>query len=165
MGWGASGLAWLDGGQRPGDFASFLLIRMGVSIGEDQLCAGSQSQIGDLLRRISVREPITIFYAWAAAGVLHYKVRWSGVCEGSWRAVLHNTAVPGGDPGAVDVSSSSRSPSAARLSVLSRTPPIRPLRRCWRSAFSWWLVMAGLANFATYACSFQFMVPMLQRYF
>lgn len=168
MGWGlavwsgltaVNGLAW--------NFWSFLLIRMGVGIGEASYAPAANSLIGDLFPAHRRARAMGIFMLGLPLGLLLAFFSIGAMVEAfdSWRAPFFIAAVPGlilalfmffiVEP---------RRGAAESVAVVS-APVQQPLRKVLAIRTFWWLVLAGLAfNFATYACN-SFMVPMLQRYF
>jgi predicted MFS family arabinose efflux permease len=151
----ASGFAW--------SYASFLLTRIGVGIGEASCAPAGQSLIGDLFppeRRARAMAifmlglPLGLFASYMLAGVI-------GQAWG-WRAAFFVASVPGiilailalfiKEPprGATDTRAPVV-PSAPYATVLS----IRTL---------WWIILSGLLfNFNAYAINV-FQTPFLQRF-
>ena len=168
MGWGltvwsgltaVNGLAW--------NFWSFLLIRMGVGIGEASYAPAANSLIGDLFPAHKRARAMGIFMLGLPLGLLLAFFTIGAMVEAfdSWRAPFFIAAVPGLLL-AVFMFFIKEPQRGAAEQVKSRTSKVeKPLRKVLAIRTFWWLVMAGLAfNFATYACN-SFMVPMLQRYF
>jgi len=168
MGWGlavwsgltaVNGLAW--------NFWSFLLIRMGVGIGEASYAPAANSLIGDLFPAHKRARAMGIFMLGLPIGLLlaFFTIGAMVKAFDSWRAPFFIAAVPGVVL-ALFMFFIKEPARGAAEQVKSQTTPIgKPLRKVLAIRTFWWLVMAGLAfNFATYACN-SFMVPMLQRYF
>ncbi|MBU2294381.1 MAG: MFS transporter [Gammaproteobacteria bacterium] len=168
MGWGlavwsgltaVNGLAW--------NFWSFLLIRMGVGIGEASYAPAANSLIGDLFPAHKRARAMGIFMLGLPIGLLlaFFTIGAMVKAFDSWRAPFFIAAVPGVILALFMFFIKEPKRGAAEL-VQSRTTPVeKPLRKVLAIRTFWWLVLAGLAfNFATYACN-SFMVPMLQRYF
>jgi MFS family permease len=168
MGWGltvwsgltaVNGLAW--------NFWSFLLIRMGVGIGEASYAPAANSLIGDLFPAHKRARAIGLFMLGLPIGLLLAFFTIGAMVEAfdSWRAPFFIAAVPGLIL-AVLIFFIKEPKRGAAEQVQSSTEAVeKPLRKVMAIRTFWWLVMAGLAfNFATYACN-SFMVPMLQRYF
>ena len=168
MGWGlavwsgltaVNGLAW--------NFWSFLLIRMGVGIGEASYAPAANSLIGDLFPAHKRARAMGIFMLGLPIGLLlaFFTIGAMVTAFDSWRAPFFIAAVPGLIL-AVFIFFIKEPTRGAAEQVQSSTQAVeKPLRKVMAIRTFWWLVMAGLAfNFATYACN-SFMVPMLQRYF
>lgn len=168
MGWGlavwsgltaVNGLAW--------NFWSFLLIRMGVGIGEASYAPAANSLIGDLFPAHKRARAMGIFMLGLPLGLLlaFFTIGAMVTAFDSWRAPFFIAAVPGVVL-AVFMFFIKEPRRGAAEQVQSLTTPVdKPLRKVLAIRTFWWLVLAGLAfNFATYACN-SFMVPMLQRYF
>jgi len=168
MGWGltvwsgltaVNGLAW--------NFWSFLLIRMGVGIGEASYAPAANSLIGDLFPAHKRARAMGLFMLGLPIGLLLAFFTIGAMVEAfdSWRAPFFIAAVPGLIL-AVFIFFIKEPKRGAAEQVQSSTEAVeKPLRKVMAIRTFWWLVMAGLAfNFATYACN-SFMVPMLQRYF
>jgi MFS family permease len=168
MGWGLaawSGLTAVNG--FAWNFWSFLLIRMGVGIGEASYAPAANSLIGDLFPAHKRARAMGIFMLGLPLGLLLAFFTIGAMVEAfdSWRAPFFIAAVPGLLLAVFMFFIKEPQRGAAEL-VKSRTSKVeKPLRKVLAIRTFWWLVMAGLAfNFATYACN-SFMVPMLQRYF
>lgn len=168
MGWGLAtwsgltainGLAW--------NFWSFLLIRMGVGIGEASYAPAANSLIGDLFPAHKRARAMGIFMLGLPIGLLlaFFTIGAMVKAFDSWRAPFFIAAVPGLIL-AVFMFFIKEPRRGAAEQVQARTAAVeKPLRKVLAIRTFWWLVVAGLTfNFATYACN-SFMVPMLQRYF
>ena len=167
MGWGLTawsgltainGLAW--------NFWSFLLIRMGIGIGEASYAPAANSLIGDLFPAHKRARAMGIFMLGLPLGLLLAFFTIGSMVEffGSWRAPFSS---PGARAGAGSVhlpDPRAHARGAAETVKVSQEPVQQPIRKVLSIRTFWWLVMAGLAfNFATYACN-AFMVPLLMRY-
>ncbi|WP_339904300.1 MFS transporter [Pseudomonas guineae] len=168
MGWGlavwsgltaVNGLAW--------NFWSFLLIRMGVGIGEASYAPAANSLIGDLFPAHKRARAMGIFMLGLPLGLLlaFFTIGAMVKAFDSWRAPFFIAAVPGVIL-ALFMFFIKEPERGAAEQVKSQTTPVdKPVRKVLAIRTFWWLVVAGLTfNFATYACN-SFMVPMLQRYF
>lgn len=168
MGWGLaawSGLTALNG--MAWNFWSFLLIRMGVGIGEASYAPAANSLIGDLFPAHKRARAMGIFMLGLPLGLLlaFFSIGAMVQAFGSWRAPFLIAAVPGLILAVFMFFIREPQRGAAESMQISQEPVVNPLRKVLKIRTFWWLVMAGLAfNFATYACN-AFMVPMLQRYF
>ncbi len=168
MGWGlavwsgltaVNGLAW--------NFWSFLLIRMGVGIGEASYAPAANSLIGDLFPAHKRARAMGIFMLGLPLGLLlaFFTIGAMVTAFDSWRAPFFIAAVPGVILALFMFFIKEPRRGAAEQVQSLTTPVEKPLRKVLMIRTFWWLVLAGLAfNFATYACN-SFMVPMLQRYF
>ncbi|AEB59518.1 spinster family MFS transporter [Ectopseudomonas mendocina] len=168
MGWGLaawSGLTALNG--LAWNFWSFLLIRMGVGIGEASYAPAANSLIGDLFPAHKRSRAMGIFMLGLPLGLLlaFFTIGAMVQAFGSWRAPFLIAAVPGLVLALFLFFIREPARGAAETMQVSSEPVARPLRKVLAIRTFWWLVLAGLAfNFASYACN-SFMVPMLQRYF
>lgn len=168
MGWGlaawsaltaVNGLAW--------NYWSFLLIRMGIGIGEASYAPAANSLIGDLFPAHKRARAMGIFMLGLPLGLLlaFFSIGAMVAAFDSWRAPFFIAAVPGLILAVFVFFIKEPRRGAAEDIQVAATPVSQPLRKVLRIPTFWWLVLAGLAfNFATYACN-SFMVPMLQRYF
>ncbi|MGP0172763.1 spinster family MFS transporter [Pseudomonas sp. NCHU5208] len=168
MGWGLaawSGLTALNG--MAWNFWSFLLIRMGIGIGEASYAPAANSLIGDLFPAHKRARAMGIFMLGLPLGLLlaFFSIGAMVQAFGSWRAPFLIAAVPGLILALFLFFIREPQRGAAESTPMSQEPVANPLRKVLAIRTFWWLVLAGLAfNFATYACN-AFMVPMLQRYF
>lgn len=168
MGWGLaawSGLTALNG--LAWNFWSFLLIRMGVGIGEASYAPAANSLIGDLFPAHKRSRAMGIFMLGLPLGLLlaFFTIGAMVQAFGSWRAPFLIAAVPGLILALFLFFIREPARGAAEAVRVSSAPVDKPLRKVLAIRTFWWLVLAGLAfNFASYACN-SFMVPMLQRYF
>ncbi|SDQ45945.1 MFS transporter [Pseudomonas sp. B21-012] len=168
MGWGLmawSGLTAVNG--MVGSFWSFLLVRMGVGIGEASYAPAANSLIGDLFPAEKRARAMGIFMLGLPLGLLLAFFTIGAMVQAfdSWRAPFFIAAVPGLLLALFMFMIREPARGAAESVAISQAPVDRPLRRVLSVPTFCWLVLAGLTfNFATYACN-SFMVPMLQRYF
>lgn len=168
MGWGLAawsgftalnGLAW--------NFWSFLLIRMGVGIGEASYAPAANSLIGDLFPAHKRARAMGIFMLGLPLGLLLAFFTIGAMVQAfdSWRAPFFIAAVPGLILAVFLFFIREPVRGGAETVQGSLDKVDKPLRKVLAIPTFWWLVLAGLAfNFASYACN-SFMVPMLQRYF
>ena len=168
MGWGlavwsgltaVNGLAW--------NFWSFLLIRMGVGIGEASYAPAANSLIGDLFPAHKRARAMGIFMLGLPIGLLlaFFTIGAMVKAFDSWRAPFFIAAVPGMILALFMFFIKEPARGAAEQVKSQTTPVDKPVRKVLAIRTFLWLVVAGLTfNFATYACN-SFMVPMLQRYF
>ena len=168
MGWGlavwsgltaVNGLAW--------NFWSFLLVRMGIGIGEASYAPAANSLIGDLFPAHKRARAMGIFMLGLPLGLLlaFFTIGAMVKAFDSWRAPFFIAAVPGLILALFIFFIKEPKRGAAEAVQVAAEPVQQPVRKVLAIRTFWWLVLAGLAfNFATYACN-SFMVPMLQRYF
>ncbi|SDN79583.1 spinster family MFS transporter [Pseudomonas jinjuensis] len=168
MGWGLavwSGLTALNG--LAWNYVSFLLIRMGVGIGEASYGPAATSLIGDLFPPNRRARAMGIFMLGLPLGLMlaFFTVGAMVQAFDSWRAPFLIAAVPGLLLAWFTLRIREPVRGAADGMTQTSTPPDRPIRRVLAVRTFWWLILAGLTfNFAAYACN-SFLVPMLQRYF
>lgn len=168
MGWGLavwSGLTAVNG--LVGSFWTFLLVRMGVGIGEASYAPAANSLIGDLFPAHKRSRAMGIFMLGLPLGLLlaFFTIGAMVKAFDSWRAPFFIAAVPGLILALFMFMIREPARGAAESVAMSEEKIDRPIRRVLAIPTFRWLVLAGLAfNFATYACN-SFMVPMLQRYF
>lgn len=168
MGWGLaawSGLTALNG--MAWNFWSFLLIRMGVGIGEASYAPAANSLIGDLFPAHKRARAMGIFMLGLPLGLLlaFFSIGAMVQAFGSWRAPFLIAALPGLILALFLFFIREPARGAAESMPVSSAAVQQPLRKVLAIRTFWWLVLAGLAfNFAAYARN-AFMVPMLQRYF
>ncbi|MFJ5295310.1 spinster family MFS transporter [Pseudomonas sp. NPDC088368] len=168
MGWGLavwSGLTAVNG--LVGSFWTFLLVRMGVGIGEASYAPAANSLIGDLFPAHKRSRAMGIFMLGLPLGLLlaFFTIGAMVKAFDSWRAPFFIAAVPGLILAVFMFFIREPARGAAETVATSQEKIDRPIRRVLSIPTFRWLVLAGLAfNFATYACN-SFMVPMLQRYF
>lgn len=168
MGWGLtlwSGLTALNG--LAWNFWSFLLMRMGVGIGEASYAPAANSLIGDLFPAERRARAMGLFMLGLPLGLTlaFFTVGLMVEVFGSWRAPFFLAAVPGLLLALFIFFIREPARGAAEGRALSAQPIERPLHRLLAIPTFGWLILAGLAfNFAAYACNL-FMVPLLMRYF
>ncbi|RMQ46956.1 Major facilitator family transporter [Pseudomonas cichorii] len=168
MGWGLvvwSGLTAVNG--MVTSFWTFLLVRMGVGIGEASYAPAANSLIGDLFPANRRSRAIGIFMLGLPLGLLLAFFTIGAMVQAfdSWRAPFFIAAVPGLLLAVFIFLIREPKRGAAESVRMSEEKIEKPIRRVLSIPTFRWLVLAGLTfNFATYACN-AFMVPMLQRYF
>ncbi|MGN8258569.1 MFS transporter [Pseudomonas sp. SMSB3] len=168
MGWGLvvwSGLTAVNG--MVGSFWSFLLVRLGVGIGEASYAPAANSLIGDLFPPERRARAMGIFMLGLPLGLLlaFFTIGAMVQAFGSWRAPFFIAAVPGLVLALFIFMIREPARGAAEAVPIAQAAPDKPLRRVLSVPTFAWLVLAGLTfNFASYACN-SFMVPMLQRYY
>lgn len=150
-------------------FFGFLLMRIGVGIGEASFAPAANSLLSDLFPRGRRSRAVGIFMLGLPLGLVAGFFTVGAITQAfeSWRAPFFLAALPGlllavafifvrepqrgaSDPG-------------ARAALL--TPVPHPIRAVLRVRTMWWIILSGIGhNFATYAAN-TFMVPLLQRHF
>ena len=158
----ASGGAW--------SFASLLLFRVGVGIGEASYAPAANAMIFDAFPAQRRSRAVAVFQLGIPVGLLtaFLSVGWMVEASGSWRVPFLVASVPGlvlalvmltlPEPrrGATD------DPGAAPPEI---SAPDRPIRALLRIPTMRWLILAGVGiQVPTYAVA-TFLVPLLQRYF
>ena len=168
MGWGLavwSGLTAVNG--MVGSFWSFLLVRMGVGIGEASYAPAANSLIGDLFPAHRRARAMGIFMLGLPLGLVlaFFTIGAMVKAFDSWRAPFFIAAVPGLVLAVFMFFIKEPKRGAAETVKVAQVRIDRPIRRVLAIPTFLWLTLAGLTfNFATYACN-SFLVPMLQRYF
>ncbi|KQQ67985.1 MFS transporter [Pseudomonas sp. Leaf127] len=148
-------------------FWAFVLVRMGVGIGEASYAPAANSLIGDLFPARRRARAMGIFMLGLPLGLMlaFFTIGAMVKAFDSWRAPFFIAAVPGLILALFMLFIREPQRGAAEGGVMSQARIERPIRRLLGIATFRWLMLAGLAyNFAAYACN-SFMVPMLQRYF
>src|SRR5690606_9690862 len=168
MGWGLTawsgltainGLAW--------NFWSFLLIRMGIGIGEASYAPAANSLIGDMFPAHKRARAMGIFMLGLPLGLMlaFFTIGPMVNAFDSWRAPFFIAAVPGLILALFMFFIREPKRGAAEAVKISEAKVDKPIRKIFAIKTLWWLVLAGLTfNFATYACN-AFMVSMMMRYF
>lgn len=168
MGWGLmawSGLTAVNG--MAWNFWSFLLVRMGIGIGEASYAPAANSLIGDLFPAHKRSRAMGIFMLGLPLGLLlaFFTIGYMVEFFGSWRAPFFIAAVPGIVLALFIFLIREPARGAAETVAVSQARVEKPMRKVLAIRTFWWLMLAGLCfNFATYACN-AFMVPMMMRYF
>jgi MFS family permease len=168
MGWGLvvwSGLTGLTG--MTWNLWSFLLVRMGVGVGEASYAPAANSLLGDLFPAHTRARAMGSFMLGLPIGLLlaYFTVGAMVKAFDSWRAPFFIAAVPGLVLAVFIFMIKEPKRGAAESVQVASGPVEQPVRKILAIRTFWWLLLAGLAfNFAGYACN-TFMVPMLQRYF
>lgn len=168
MGWGLaawSGLTALNG--LAWNFWSFLLMRMGVGIGEASYAPAANSLIGDLFPAERRARAMGIFMLGLPLGLTLAFFTVGAMVEafGSWRAPFFIAAIPGLLLALFVLMIREPVRGAAEGRQVAQGPVSQPIRKLLAIPTFGWLILAGLAfNFAVYACNL-FMVPLLMRYF
>lgn len=168
MGWGLmvwSGLTAVNG--MVNNFWTFLLVRMGIGVGEASYAPAANSLIGDMFPANRRSRAMGIFMLGLPLGLMlaFFTIGPMVKAFDSWRAPFFIAAVPGVLLAIFMFFIREPKRGAAESVQVAQTKVEKPLRKILTIKTFWWLVMAGLAfNFASYACN-SFMVAMMMRYF
>ena len=157
----ASGGAW--------SFASLLLFRVGVGIGEASYAPAANALIFDAFPARRRSRAVAVFQLGIPVGLLaaFVSVGWLVEATGSWRVPFLVAAVPGLVLALVMLTLPEPRTSEADGVVAAEVPPAfrRPIRTLLRIPTLRWLILAGVGiQVPTYAVA-TFLVPLLQRYF
>ncbi|SDP68104.1 MFS transporter [Phyllobacterium sp. OV277] len=168
MGWGLiiwsaftglNGLVW--------NFSSYLVVRIGVGIGEASYSPAASALIGDLFPSNRRSRALGIFMLGLPLGLILAFFTTGAVVRafGSWRAPFFLAMVPGIVLAVLIFFIKEPRRGAAEEQQIAQTTVTRPIRKVLSIPTMWWLTLAGIAaNVAAYSTNF-FMVPLLQRYF
>jgi MFS family permease len=155
---GLAGMAW--------SYASLLVIRMGVGVGEACYAPAANSLIGDLYPPHRRARAVGIYMLGLPLGLLLAFFTVGPLVEalGSWRAPFFIAAVPGLLLALLFLRIVE--PPRGGADAIALGEPVRqPIRSLLRIPTLWWIIFSGLGlNFATYPTS-GFLVPLLQRHF
>ena len=154
-----NGMAW--------SFWSFLLIRMGVGVGEASYAPAANSLIGDLFPSEKRARAMGVFMLGLPLGLLLAFFTLGAMTQafGSWRAPFFVAALPGIALALFTFFMREPRRGSAEQVPVPAGAVRQPLRKILAIRTLWWLTLAGLTyNFAAYAAN-SFLVPMLQRYF
>jgi MFS family permease len=155
----ASGGAW--------SFASLLLFRIGVGIGEASYAPSANAMIFDAFPASRRSRAVAVFQLGIPVGLLAAFVSVGAIVEAtdSWRVPFLIAAVPGLVL-AVVMLTLPEPPRGASDAGRATTQTIeRPIRTLLRIPTLRWLILAGIGiQVPTYAVA-TFLVPLLQRYF
>ena len=152
----ASGLA--------SSYASFVVARIGVGIGEASCAPASQSLIGDLFPNERRARAMAIFMLGLPLGLFasYLLCGWIGQKWG-WRAAFLVAALPGILLAllVLFIREPARGATDARAAIAT---PDAPYRTVQRIRTMWWITLSGmLFNFNAYAIN-SFQTPFLQRF-
>ncbi len=154
----ASGGVW--------SFASILIVRIGVGIGEASFAPAANSLLADLFppskrsRAVSIMQlglPIGATAAFLTTGLL--------ATAYGWRTVFLIAAVPGLIVGVMMLFI--REPARGASDGIAGVPELtdRPFARVLRPRTMWWLIVCGIGIQISANGVATFLVPLLQRYF
>ncbi len=154
----ASGGAW--------SFASLLIVRLGVGIGEASYAPAANSTIADLFPSAKRSRAIAIFQLGVPVGLLIAFFTTGALVEAfdSWRAPFFIAAVPG----LVVAFFILRMPEPTRGASDDRVhgaPLASPIKHVLGVRTIWWLALAGVGLQVISYSMATFLVPLMQRYF
>ncbi|TGL64293.1 spinster family MFS transporter [Leptospira sarikeiensis] len=168
IGWGLavwSGFTALNG--YAWNYFSFVLVRMGVGIGEASYAPAANSLIGDLFPSHKRARAVGIFMLGLPLGLVlaFFTIGALVKAFGSWRAPFFIAAIPGILLSIFFFFIKEPERGAAESVQISQTKPEQPIRKVLRIPTMWWIILSGLTfNFAAYAVN-SFLVSLLQRFF
>ncbi|MES2257667.1 MAG: MFS transporter [Pseudomonadota bacterium] len=154
----ASGLAW--------NFTSFLLIRLGVGIGEASCAPASNSMIGDMYPSKKRARALGLFMLGLPLGSLAcFMIVGHLAQKYGWRAPFYFAAVPGFVVALLVLLLREPVRGAQEgQAVASLEPVARPYRSILVIPTLWWIIASGAAvNFASYALG-TFLPALMIRY-
>ena len=168
MGWGLlawSGLTAVNGMVH--SFWAFVLVRMGIGVGEASYAPAANSLIGDMFPAAKRARAMGIFMLGLPLGLMlaFFTIGPMVNAFDSWRAPFFIAAVPGIILAVFMFLIREPKRGAAEVVAVAQNKVDKPLHKIVTIKTFWWLVAAGLVfNFASYACN-MFMVSMMMRYF
>lgn len=168
LGWGliawsgltaATGAAW--------SYGSFLLIRMGVGVGEASCAPAATSLIGDLFPSHKRARAMGVFMLGLPFGLLAAFFIAGPMVKafGDWRVPFYFAALPGVLLAVLVFFIREPGRGAAESTPIAAAAVARPIRTLLAIPTLRWVILSGLTvNFAVYAGN-GFLVALLQRYF
>lgn len=148
-------------------FVSFVLLRMGVGIGEASFAPAAHSLISDLFPPHKRSRAVGLFMLGIPLGAVaaFVTIGQIAVAFDSWKAPFYFAAIPGLLLAGAFFMVREPQRGAAELQATAHLPIANPVRKILRVRTLWWLILAGLGGtFAAYGAN-GFMMPLLQRYF
>src|SRR5690554_2210139 len=168
MGWGLtlwSGLTALNG--LAWNFWSFLLMRMGVGVGEASYAPAANSLIGDLFPAEKRARAMGIFMLGLPLGLILAFFTVGAIAEAfdSWRAPFIVAAIPSFILALFFFKMKEPPRGASEGENYTAKTVQNPIRTLLKIKTLRWIILSGLSvNFAVYAGN-SFFVPLFQRYF
>ncbi|MEV0766175.1 MFS transporter [Nocardia sp. NPDC050435] len=155
----AGGGAW--------SFASLLIFRLAVGVGEASYAPAANSLLADLFPAAKRSRAIAVFQFGQPLGLTLAFFTTGAIADafGSWRAPFVIAAVPGFlvAVAMMFIKEPERGASEERPTTIS--PVHQPIRVVLRIPTMWWLILSGIGlQIAAYAVA-TFLVPLFQRYF
>jgi MFS family permease len=168
MGWGLTAWSVLTAATGAvGSYASLLLVRMGIGIGEASYAPAAQSLIADLYPATKRSRAMGIFMLGLPLGLIlaYFTIGSITQALGSWRATFFIAAIPGLILAFFMFRIKEPARGATEEVALRHEKVHQPLRKILAIPTVWWLIFAILGyNFAAYIVN-TFAVPLFQRYF
>lgn len=168
MGWGLAGWSLLTAATGMAtNFATLLLIRLGVGVGEASYAPAANALIADLYPASRRARATGVFMLGLPLGLVLAFFTIGRITEafGTWRAPFLLAAVPGLGLAVLMFLITEPARGAAESAATSTESIDRPLRRIASIRTMWWLTAAFcFYNVAAYAVN-GFSVPLIQRYF
>lgn len=154
-----SGGAW--------SFASLLIIRLGVGIGEASYAPAANSMIADLFPADKRSRAISIFQLGLPIGLLLAFFTTGAIVEAldSWRAPFFIAAVPGLIVAIFLLRIPEPDRGASEPELINQTAMKSPIRHVLRIRTIWWLSLGGVGLQVISYSMATFLVPLQQRYF
>ncbi|TGK01062.1 MFS transporter [Leptospira semungkisensis] len=168
IGWGLTiwsaftalnGYAW--------NYFTFILVRMGVGIGEASYAPAANSLIGDLFPAHKRARAVGIFMLGLPLGLVlaFFTIGALVKAFGSWRAPFFIASIPGILLAVFFFFIHEPERGAAESVQVSKEKVDRPIQRVLGIKTMWWIILSGLTfNFAAYAVN-SFLVSLLQRFY
>jgi MFS family permease len=156
---GLNGYAW--------SFASILVVRMAVGIGEASYGPAAMSMVGDLFPSARRSRAMGIYMLGLPAGLMlaFFSVGAIVKMSGTWRTPFFIAMVPGLFLALCFWLIHEPVRGGAEQGATGRRPIDRPMLRILRTRTVQWIIVSGIAaNFSAYAAN-SFLVPLLQRYY
>jgi len=149
-------------------FYGFLMLRVGVGIGEAALAPAATSMISDLFPPEKRSRAMGIYLLGLPLGMVIGFVTVGAIATAfnSWRAAFFVAALPGLLVAALCLRIKEPVRGAAEpLNAVKAVTPSQPIKTLLRIPAFWWIVLSGVGyNFAAYGVV-TFLVPLLQRYY
>ena len=171
MGWGLvvwSVMTALSGGVW--SFASLLIVRLGVGIGEASYAPAANSTIADLFPVDKRSRAVAVFQIGIPVGLILAFFTTGLIVEAfdSWRAPFFIAAVPGLVLAVALLRIKEPERGASEAGVAARMPDLTvraAVRAVWEVQTMRWLILSGIGvQLAAYSIS-TFLVPFFQRYY
>ncbi len=155
----ATGLVW--------NYASLLLVRMGLGIGEASCAPTATSMIGDLYSAEKRSRAMGVFMLGLPVGLVLAFFTVGPIVEafGSWRAPFFAAAIPGLILAIIVFFVKEPVRGASEEHQVEQTAIESPVRKILSIRTMWWIILSGVSvNFAAYAGN-GFLVVLLLRYY
>lgn len=156
---GVNGLVW--------SFATFLVVRVAVGIGEASYSPAAVSMIGDLFPSAKRSRALALYWLALPVGLILAFFTTGKIVQafGTWRAPFFVAVVPGFLLALCMLTIREPVRGGAEAAHAPQRPVGQPVRLLLGIRTLWWLTLAGIAsNFSAYTAG-SFITPLLQRYF